>query len=172
MDAVNNVVMGILPFFTAWVPMARVKTLVMAIWNKIPPLSKTDEANLFVRLPVLAAALQSSTSSEMEEILTVIDGNGNNCASLFLEGLTDYVLNEQHFSDARNSAACCIHALVKHGFNKNLDCPAKPLLKIAVDCILAFPSKVALVKNCLNFFALLVRNISGAGSLISFAACC
>lgn len=134
-------------------------TLLREVSNKIPPLSGTDEADLFVRLPLLNATLQSTSPSTVEEILEETGGSSKNGALILLEGLTDFVLNDQQLTDSRNAAACCVHALVKSGFNKNLDCPAKPLVKVVVDFIAAAPPKVTVLKNCLNFFSLLVSTV-------------
>ncbi len=134
------------------------KALLLAVSNKVPPLSRTDEADLFVRLPLLSTALQNTSPSVVEETLSVINGADKKGALVLLEGLADYVLNDEQLADSRNAAACCVHALVKSGFNRNLDCPAKPLVKVVADSILATPPKVTVVRNCLNFLSLLVSN--------------
>lgn len=150
---------GILPAYSTLVPKARVKTLLIRVSNKIPPLSKTDEADLFVRLPVLSKALASTSPADIEELMSTVYGSDKKGASLLLEGLTDYVLNDQHFSDSRNAAACCVHTLIKDGFNKNLDCPAKPLVEAIADSLSASFSNVAAVKKCLDIFSLLVSDV-------------
>ena len=138
------------------VPRERLKKLLKAISDKIPPLSQADEGVLLVRLPILSAALQSVEPSLLEEVVSEIDSDGGLPVTQLLQGLTEYVLSAEHLTNARNTGAFCVHALLKSGFNRNLNCPVKPLLIDINKRILASSNDLTVTKNCLNYLSLLV----------------
>jgi hypothetical protein len=49
-----------------------------------------------------------------------------------------------------------VHALLKSGFNRNLDCPMKPLLVDVTKRIIGSSNDLTDTKNCLNYLSLLV----------------
>lgn len=132
------------------------KKLLKDISDRIPPLSQADEGILIVRLPILSAALQAAESSLLEEVVSEIDGDEGLPVKELLEGLTEYVLSDEHLSSARNAGAFCVYALLKSGFNRNLGCPAKPLLDDINNRILSSSNDLRVTRNCLNYLSLLV----------------
>ena len=108
-----------------------------------------------MRLPILSAALQAAKPSIMEEMVSEIDGDDGLPVKELLEGLTEYVLSDEHSSNARNAGAFCVYALIKSGFNRNLDCPAKLLLDDINNRILS-SNDLRATRNCLNYLSLLV----------------
>ena len=138
------------------VPRDRLKRLLKTISDKIPPLSQADEGILIVRLPLLNSALQAAEPSLLEEVVSEIDRDEGLQVTQLLAGLTDYVLSDEHMSSARNAGAFCVHALLKSGFNRNLDCPAKPLLYDINSRILSSSNDLRVTRNCLNYLSLVV----------------
>lgn len=148
---------ALLPAYKSLVPRERLKKLLKAISDKVPPLSKADEGVLLVRLPILSAALQGAESSLLEGVVSEIGSNDGLPVTQLLQDLTEYVLSDEHLSNARNAGALCVHALLKSGFNRNLDCPTKSLLVDIKNQILSSSSLGATAtKNCLNYLSLLV----------------
>ena len=137
------------------VPLTRIQKLVKAISDKIPPLSQADEGILIVRLPILSAALNAAEASQVEEVVSEIDGDGGLQVAQLIEGLTEYALSDDHLPDSRNAAAACVYTLIKSGFNKNLDCPAKPLLN-CINNRLSSSSDIRVARICFEFLSLIV----------------
>ena len=155
-NAVHVICAGLIPAFTRLVPPSRLKKLLKTISDKIPPLSEGDEGILIVLLPILSAALQAAEPSLLEEVVSEINCDEGLPVTELLRGLTEYVLSNEHLASVRNAAALCVHALLKSGFNRNLDCPAKPLLD-DINCrILATSSDLRAKTNCLNYLSLIV----------------
>uniref|UniRef100_A0A7S4EFF4 MMS19 nucleotide excision repair protein n=1 Tax=Pseudo-nitzschia australis TaxID=44445 RepID=A0A7S4EFF4_9STRA len=156
--AVISIERAMLPAYRSLVPRERLKKLLKAISDKVPPLSKADEGVLLVRLPILSAALQGVTSSLLEEVVSEIDSNDGPPVTQLLHDLTEYVLSDEHLSNARNAGALCMHTLLKSGFNRNLVCPTKSLLVDINNKILSSSSsfRATATKNCLNYLSLLV----------------
>lgn len=111
-----------------------------------------------MRLPLLNSALQAAEPSLLEEVVSEIDKDEGLPVTQLLAGLTDYVLSDEHMSSARNAGAFCVHALLKSGFNRNLDCPAKPLLGDIYNRIHSSSNDLRVTRNCLDYLSLLVRN--------------
>ena len=147
-----------LPAYNRLVPRERLKKLLQAISVKIPPLSEADEGVLIVRIPILSAALQAAEPSLLEDVLNEIDEDGELPVSQLLEGLTDYVLSDEHLANPRVAAANSVHAIVKSGINRNLGCPAKPLLDDVNNRMLSSSNNLRGRKNCLNYLSSLVSH--------------
>eukprot|EP00536_Pseudo-nitzschia_multiseries_P003970 jgi/Psemu1/284769/fgenesh1_pg.63_\ len=154
-DAVIGIVGSLLPAYNGLVPKERLKKLLKAISDRIPPLSKGDEAVLLVRLPILSAVLQEADPSLLEDVVNEIDNDDGIPIAQLIQDLTEYVLSDEHLSSARNAGALCVHALLKSGFNRNLDCPTKPLLVDINNRLLSSSTGVSGMKNCLNYLSLL-----------------
>ena len=132
-----------------------------AISDKIPPLSQADEGVLIVRLPLLSAALEAADPGLLQDVTSDIHSDGGlfPAATQLLEGLTDYVLgDQQRLSSAIKAGASSVHALLKNGFDRNLDCPAKPLLDGIKHRIFASSDDHGAMKNCLNYLSLVVSH--------------
>jgi hypothetical protein len=140
------------------VPKARLAMLLKTVAKKVPPLSKTDEADLLVRLPILGAALEAAEPSRLQEILMEIDGEGENLVRQLLQDLTDYALSSEHLSNGRKAAASCAHAILKNGFVKNPVCPVKPLIANVVSVMNASRDNLIVMMNCVNFLSVLVSS--------------
>ena len=152
----NVIGSGLLPAYSRLVPRKRLKKLLKTISDKIPPLSEADEGILIVRLPILSAALQAAESAVLEEVVSEIESDEGIPVTELLGGLTEYVLSDEHLTSVRNAGALCVYALLKSGFNRNLDCPAKPLLNDINDRILSSSNDLRATRNCLNYLSLLV----------------
>ena len=109
-----------------------------------------------MRLPVLSTVLLSAESSLLEEIVSEVDSEEEMPITELMQGLSEYVFSAEHISNSRTAGALCVYALIKNGFNKNLDCPVKPLLVNNINCIIASSNDFTVTKNCLNFLSLLV----------------
>lgn len=147
---------GLKPAFTRLVPPSRLKKLLKTISDKIPPLSEGDEGILIVVLPILSAALQAADPLLLEQVVDEVNCDEGLPVTELLGGLTEYVLSEEHLASVRNAGALCVYALLKSGFNRNLDCPAKTLLDDINRRILASSNDLRSTTNCLNFLSLLV----------------
>jgi len=165
--AVNAIVNGLLPAYSRMVPRKRLKKLLKTISDKIPPLSEADEGILIVRLPILSAALQAAEAAILEEVVNEIENDDGIPVTELLEGLTEYVLSKEHLTSVRNAGALCVYALLKSGFNRNLDCPTKPLLNDINDRVLYASNDLGMMRNCLNYLSLLssASALRGASSL-------
>mmetsp|Transcript_17018 Transcript_17018/g.19065 ORF Transcript_17018/g.19065 Transcript_17018/m.19065 type:complete len:991 (-) Transcript_17018:2749-5721(-) len=153
-EIVNAIVRSLLPAYNRLVPRERLKKLLTAISKKIPPLSQADECELLVRLPIVSAALQSADPL-LEGVVNEIDIDEGLHVSQLLQDLTEYVLSANHLSTSRTAGALCVDALLKSGFNRNLDCPAKPLLIDVTKRMIASSNDLTVTKNCLNYLSLL-----------------
>ena len=138
------------------VPSSRLKKLLKTISDKIPPLSEGDEGILIVVLPILSAALQAADPLLLEQVVGELNFDEGLPVTELLGGLTEYVLSEEHLASVRNAAALCVYALLKSGFNRNLDCPATTLLDDINRRILAASNDLRGASNCLNYLSLLV----------------
>mmetsp|Transcript_4110 Transcript_4110/g.9913 ORF Transcript_4110/g.9913 Transcript_4110/m.9913 type:complete len:1275 (-) Transcript_4110:2478-6302(-) len=154
-DVVIGIVGALLPAYNSLVPKERLKKLLKAISDKIPPLSEGDEVVLLVRLPILSAVLQEAEPSLLEDVVSKIDNDEGQPIAQLIQDLTEYVLSDEHLPSARSAGALCVHALLKSGFNRNLDCPTKPLLIDINERFLSSSTGVSGTKNCLNYLSLL-----------------
>jgi hypothetical protein len=140
------------------VPEANLLALLRSVADKTPPLCRSDEGFLFVRLPILSMALQSYDATSMEDVYAkACDGDGSTQA--ILQGLTEFILNEKNVPCSKAAASTCVYALIKNGFNRNLDCPVVPLASRVLESILAASSSKDLygMKAGINYLSLLVR---------------
>ena len=94
--------------------------------------------------------------SVLEDVVSEIDADEGLPMSQLLQGLTEYMLSAYHSSNSRTAAALCVHALLKSGFNRNLDCPMKPLLVDVTKRIIGSSNDLTDTKNCLKYLSLLV----------------
>jgi hypothetical protein len=156
-NAVQRIEHGLRPAYNNLVPEERLKKLLRKVTNKIPPLSKSDEGDLFVVLPILAAALQSASPDVLKTALNDADENVNQIAVDLLEGLISYSLSSEHLSSARVAAASCVHGLLKIGFEEGGDCPVKLLVSGVADALDTTKDDSGATQNCLSFLSLLVR---------------
>lgn len=145
------------PAYSNSVPIGRLEKLLRRVSNKTPPLSKADEGDLFVRLPILAAAVQSTSSDGLKAVLFDEDGNEKLAVLDLLKGLVSYSLSAEHLSTARVAAASCVHGLLRNGFEAASACPVKPLVASVADALDASTDDVGTTENCLSFLSLLVR---------------
>ena len=109
-----------------------------------------------MRLPIVSAALQSADPLLLEGVVNEIDIDEGLHVSQLLQDFTEYVLSANHLSTSRTAGALCVDALLKSGFNRNLDCPAKPLLIDVTKRMIASSNDLTVTKNCLNYLSLLV----------------
>ena len=107
-------------------------------------------------LPILSAALQAVESSLLEEVVSEINSDEGHPVTELLGGLTEYVLSDEHISSVRNAGAYCVYALLSKGYNRNLDCPAKPLLDDINSRVLSSSNDLKATTNCLNYLSLIV----------------
>ena len=129
--------------------------LFKAVSKKVPPLSKADEGDLFVRLPILGAAIQhASPQTLMDAVSGGKDTTG--VVTELLSGLSEYALSSEHLTSARTAAASCIHGLVRNGFDKSAECPIKALVQYATSLLQSSSTDASSVQNCLSFLSLLV----------------
>jgi hypothetical protein len=149
------------------VPKRRLKELLQSVSNKIPPLSKTDESDLFVRLPILAASLQSTSSDDLIAVLSEVEGNENMALLDLFKALVSYTLSVDHLASARVAAASCVHGLLSKSLDKGGDCPVKPLIAIVADVLDASPDDLGTTQNCLSFLSLLVSAVLEYSVLVS-----
>jgi hypothetical protein len=134
-----------------------VKELLLVVSNKIPPLSKADESDLFVRLPILAASLQSTSSDVLKVVLSEVDGNEKNAASMdLLKALASYTLSAEHHPSTRVAAASCVYDLLIKGVVTGVDCPVKPLLAGVAEVLDASADDLGSSQSCISFLSLLV----------------
>jgi len=154
-DAVSKIESGLLPAYNRLVPRERMTKLLKAVSQKVPPLSKADEGDLFVRLPILAAALQSAVPSMLQGVLTEVNEDDKELVPEFLQGLTDYALSAEHPPSGRTAAASCVHAILKNGFGRDVECPVKPLMEQVSNTLVVSSANVCAVTNCLNILSVL-----------------
>ncbi len=109
-----------------------------------------------MRLPILGAALQSVSPSVLKEVLKEGRGDDSMVVSVLLQCLTEYTLSSEHMSRGRTAAASCVHGLLKSGFDKEANCPVKPLVAIATETLVSSTWNIADVRNCLGFLSMLV----------------
>ena len=109
-----------------------------------------------MRLPILSAALQAAAPSLLEEVVSEIDSDEGLPVTELLRGLTEYVLSDEHLSSVRDAGAICVYALLKGGFNRNLNCPAKSLLDDVNNRIISSFNDFGAMRNCLNYLSLVV----------------
>jgi hypothetical protein len=153
---VERVERSLFPAFSKLVPTRRLKDLLQVVSNKIPPLSREDERDLFVRIPILAACIQSASLDDLKVVLSEVDGNDNVASLDLLNGLASYTLSAEHLRSARVAAASCVHGLLRKGLRKGGDCPVKPLLTIVADILDPSADDLGTMENCLSFLSLLV----------------
>ncbi len=109
-----------------------------------------------MRLPILSSALQAAGATTLEEVVNEMEREDGLPVTELLGGLIEYVLSEEHLTSVRNAGALCVYALLKSGFNRNLDCPTKPLLNNIIDRVLSASNDLRATRNCLNYLSLLV----------------
>ncbi|KAL3913726.1 MAG: hypothetical protein SGILL_006374, partial [Bacillariaceae sp.] len=162
---------SLVPAYNNSVPKERLSKLFKDVSQKIPPLSKADECDLFVRLPLLGAALQSASSSLLKEVVTKVGGDDENALVVeLLKGLSEYAMSSEHLASARTAAALCVYGLVKGGFDKSAKCPARPLAEDAMNRLKSSSGDVGLTQNCLNYLSLLGQAAGIRGSSSSSTA--
>jgi hypothetical protein len=146
------------------------KELLQSVSNKIPPLSKADESDLFVRLPILAASVQSTSSDVLKVILSEVDGNDIVASVDLLKALASFTLSADHLASARVAAASCVHGLLMKGLQIGGDCPARPLLTTVADILDASTNDLGTTQNCISFLSLLGQAAAIRGSSSSATA--
>ncbi|KAG7353695.1 Dos2-interacting transcription regulator of RNA-Pol-II [Nitzschia inconspicua] len=169
-NAVEKIENGLRPAYNHLVPKERLAKLLKSVNNKIPPLSKRDEGDLFVRLPILSEALQSTSPDILKSLIGEM-GDGEKVVALdLLKGLTSYSLSVEHLSSSRVAAASCVHGLLRSGFGTGGDCPTKPLVESVADALDISKDDMGATQNCLSFLSLLGQAAAIRGSSSSSTA--
>ena len=152
------IVRGLLPAYRRYVPEKKILSLLISVVDKIPPLSKSDEGFLFVRLPVLSVALQSLEANDLEKIYAKACEADESTKSI-LDGLSEFILSDKNLPSTKAAAGTCVYALGKSGINCNLECPVVPQASKAFEAIVNAVASDDLggVKNGINYMSLLVR---------------
>ena len=155
-QSITKIENNLLPAYNKLVPRERLAKLLAEVSKKIPPLSKADEGDLFVRLPILAASLQSVEASVLQGIIGEAAENETDFASQLLNGLADYATSSEHLPTGRTAAASCVHALIKKGFARGGACPVKPLVAKISGSLATSTGNISVTTNTINFLSLLV----------------
>lgn len=156
-SAVRRIQSSLIPAYNRLVPKLRLSKLFKNVSKKVPPLSKADEGDLFVRLPILGAALQHASQETLSEIVAEsVGGDNKGMVQELLKDLSEYALSSEHLASARTAAAACIHGLLKSGFDKFSQCPIKPLVEYVIDVLGSSSGDSGVAQNCLNLLSLLV----------------
>ena len=152
------IVRGLLPAYRRYVPEKKILSLLISVVDKIPPLSKSDEGFLFVRLPVLSVALQSLEANNLEKIYAKACETDESTKSI-LDGLSEFILSDKNIPSTKAAAGTCVHALVRSGINCNLECPVVPQASKAFDAIVSAVASDDMggIKSGINYMSLLVR---------------
>ena len=146
-----------IPAYNSLVPKTRLAKLFNDVSKKVPPLSKADEGDLFVRLPILGSALQQALpQAVMDAVSETSSDDENKVVEELLRGLSEYTLSSEHLASARTAAASCIHGLLKHGFDRSSACPVKPLVQYVAGTLDSSGIDANPAQNCLSFLSLLV----------------
>jgi hypothetical protein len=153
--------MLLLPAYKKGAPQETLIKLAKEVSDIVPPLSDTDNINLYVKLPFLGAALGSLQKYPVKGTEGIVKADEtslrDSCISM-LPGLTDYVMSNEHDSKSRSSAASCIYAIVPLGILNFKGCPVLPLIKNNVNPYLLSANNHKSVRNGLNLMALLVSS--------------
>ena len=157
-NSVDLIVRGLLPAFRRYVPEEKLLSLLISVVDKIPPLSKSDEGFLFVHLPILSVALQSCEANDLEKIFAKACETDESTKSI-LDGLSEFILSDKNLPSTKAAAVTCVHALVKSGINRNLECPvvrqASKTLEAIVNAVAS--DDMDGIKTGINYLSLLVR---------------
>ena len=83
--------------------------LIQFVDQIMPPLSETDEVNLFVALPLLAAALTSTT-----KVWETLDSATLKLLSSMVTYLAEFSISSDHNAHSRSAAATCLFSILFH----------------------------------------------------------
>ena len=158
MHKINQICGDLLPAYKRFVPTSSLIKLSKDVADIVPPLSEADTFALYVRLPILGAALHSSGGDD--KVATQADQSESidDIVHSMLGGLTQFVLGAEYDARARSAAASCIHATISLYGSNITACPVLPIVKDIVNPALASATSLATAKDCLNLLALLVSH--------------
>ena len=83
--------------------------LVQFVDQIMPPLSETDEVNLFVALPLLAAAFTSTT-----KLWETLDSATLKLLSSMVTYLAEFSISSDHNAHSRTAASTCLFSILFH----------------------------------------------------------
>ena len=161
----------LLPAYQKFIPRSKAEKLVKMVSDVLPPLSDADNFNLFVKLPLLAAALHSEILEEPRAVDTIeSDDDSDDTMNELLTGmapaLAEYVLCSDFDAQARSAAASCLHAVIASNDRGAKDCPASQIIKTVINPTIksayekclggSSPCPTAVFKDCLTLYALMV----------------
>jgi hypothetical protein len=159
---IQAVLVHLLPAYKKSVPNDTLVKLSEDVSAIVPPLSEEDSINLYIRLPILGAALASLRSYPdgdiYEDAMETDQTSLQEICIAMLPGLTEYVLAKDYDAKARSAAASCIYAILSLGNLVATDCPVKPLVKDIINRSLSSAAGHISVLDCLNLMSLMVSS--------------